>query len=194
MKTLGEKIRELRRKSGLSQEELAFEIGISRQTVSKWESDSMQPTTDNIRSLCEFFNVSAEYFIGEDKPTTTSAEAIESVATSASPITTTETDIAEVANENLDPSTETATKTPYSKKKILLLTLVISLSAMIFVASVIIGGVAISISTMPPLGAFETYSFNADVLAIVCGFLAFAALVAVITLIILIKRNKNGKM
>ena len=42
--TIGNKIYDLRRKRGLSQEQLGFEIDVSRQTVSKWELDVMRPT------------------------------------------------------------------------------------------------------------------------------------------------------
>lgn len=62
MVTIGEKIYRLRKQKGFSQEELAFEIGVSRQTISKWEANAMQPNTDNVRTLCEIFNVSANYF------------------------------------------------------------------------------------------------------------------------------------
>ena len=62
METIGEKIRKLRKQKGFSQEELAFRVGVTRQTISKWESDSMNPNMDSIRALCEIFNVNADYF------------------------------------------------------------------------------------------------------------------------------------
>lgn len=65
METIGEKIRTLRRKEGLSQEELAFRIGVSRQTISKWESDAMNPNMDSIRALCDIFDVKADFFFIE---------------------------------------------------------------------------------------------------------------------------------
>lgn len=66
MQSIGEKIYNLRKQKGLSQEELGFEIDVSRQTVSKWESNAMQPNLDNIKNLCTVFNVSLNYFIDED--------------------------------------------------------------------------------------------------------------------------------
>lgn len=65
MQTIGEKIYTLRKRAGLSQEELAYKLGVSRQTVSRWEMDAMQPNLENVRQLCEIFSVSADYFIGE---------------------------------------------------------------------------------------------------------------------------------
>lgn len=69
MKTIGEKIYNLRKLKGLSQEELGFEIGVSRQAVSKWEADFMKPNMENIRQLCVVFNVTANYFFSEDENT-----------------------------------------------------------------------------------------------------------------------------
>lgn len=63
MQTIGEKIRELRKSKKISQEELAFQIGVSRQTIHKWEAGDARPGTDNLKSLSEFFKVSSDYFI-----------------------------------------------------------------------------------------------------------------------------------
>lgn len=67
MKSIGEKIYRLRKAKGLSQEELGFEIGVSRQSVSKWEADFAKPNMENIKQLCEVFNVTANYFFSEDE-------------------------------------------------------------------------------------------------------------------------------
>ena len=58
--TLGEKIKDLRRKYNISQEKLAFEIGVSRQSVTKWESDAGLPDIDNLKALATLFNVSID--------------------------------------------------------------------------------------------------------------------------------------
>lgn len=60
--SLGEKIYSLRKSKGLSQEKLAEQAGVSRQTVYKWESDYVQPNADNIQVLCEIFAVARDYF------------------------------------------------------------------------------------------------------------------------------------
>lgn len=65
METIGEKIYKLRKKKGFSQEELGFEIGVSRQTISKWEANTMKPNADNIKQLCDIFSVSSSYFFNE---------------------------------------------------------------------------------------------------------------------------------
>ena len=58
-----ERIQELRRQKGISQEELANELGVSRQAVSKWESGQSFPELDNIVALSDFFGISADYIL-----------------------------------------------------------------------------------------------------------------------------------
>lgn len=64
---LGEKIMELRKRSGWSQEELAGKLNVSRQSVSKWESAMSVPELDKILQLSEIFEVSTDYLLKDDK-------------------------------------------------------------------------------------------------------------------------------
>ena len=57
---LSEKIRALRRRAGLSQEELAETVGVSRQAVSKWESGASVPELDKLVALSAFFGVTID--------------------------------------------------------------------------------------------------------------------------------------
>ncbi len=61
--TIGEKIRSLRKAKGKSQEDLAWDIKVSRQTINKWETNKVQPNADNIMMLCSIFEVSSDYFL-----------------------------------------------------------------------------------------------------------------------------------
>lgn len=63
-----QKLSELRKSAGLSQEELATKVGVSRQTVFKWESGLSSPSMDNILVLCRLFSVSADELIGNTPP------------------------------------------------------------------------------------------------------------------------------
>ena len=63
--TFSEKLVELRRKAGLSQEELASRLEVSRQAVSKWESGASDPSTMNLMALAKLFGVSAEELLKE---------------------------------------------------------------------------------------------------------------------------------
>ncbi len=61
--TLGEKIQELRRKRGMSQDVLAEKLDVSRQAVSKWERDEAIPETEKIIRLAQEFQVSIDYLL-----------------------------------------------------------------------------------------------------------------------------------
>ena len=63
---LSEKLYELRKKDGLSQEQLAERLGVSRQAVSKWESGKAVPESDTLISISEYFDVSLDYLMKED--------------------------------------------------------------------------------------------------------------------------------
>ena len=68
--TLGERIQELRKKSGLSQEGLGERLGVSRQAISKWESDVTVPEVDKLIAASRLFGVSVGVLLGveEAKP------------------------------------------------------------------------------------------------------------------------------
>ena len=61
---LSENIYKLRRESGLSQEQLAEKIGVSRQTISKWEGGLSKPELDKLKALSEFFQITLDELTG----------------------------------------------------------------------------------------------------------------------------------
>lgn len=61
----GDKLVGLRKKNGLSQEELAEKLGVSRQSVSKWESNNAYPETDKIVQICNLFDCSMDDLIND---------------------------------------------------------------------------------------------------------------------------------
>ena len=61
--TFGEKLQALRKAQGLSQEELAQRINVSRQALSKWESGASVPDTENVIALSRLFGVSTDYLL-----------------------------------------------------------------------------------------------------------------------------------
>jgi len=63
---LGEKIIQMRKQKEWSQEELASQLGISRQSVSKWESGASIPELDKIVSMSRLFGVSTDYLLKEE--------------------------------------------------------------------------------------------------------------------------------
>ena len=63
---MSEKILLLRKKAGWSQEDLALELGVSRQSVYKWESEASLPEIDKIKAIAKLFNVSFDYLMDDE--------------------------------------------------------------------------------------------------------------------------------
>ena len=63
--SLGERIKALRRRAGLSQEQVAEQVGVSRQAVAKWEAGQSAPSTENLRKLAQVLQVGLEELAGE---------------------------------------------------------------------------------------------------------------------------------
>ena len=61
--TFGEKLQALRKARGWSQEELAQQINVSRQALSKWESGTSVPDTENVVALSRLFGVPTDYLL-----------------------------------------------------------------------------------------------------------------------------------
>lgn len=60
---IGERLLKLRKQKGLSQEEIANIIGVSRQTISKWETGESNPDFDKIIPLCDLYNITTDELI-----------------------------------------------------------------------------------------------------------------------------------
>ncbi len=65
---IGDKIAYYRTSLGISQEELADTLGVSRQAVSKWEVGQTEPRLDKLPQLCELFGITTDDIIREDAP------------------------------------------------------------------------------------------------------------------------------
>ncbi len=63
---LHEKIYQLRKASGMSQEETAERLNISRQALSRWENGSAQPSANNIVEISKLFCVTTDYLLNDD--------------------------------------------------------------------------------------------------------------------------------
>lgn len=70
MKTFSEKLAELRRRESMSQEQLAEKLGVTRQSVSKWESGAAAPELGKLIALSDIFSVSVDYLVKDrmDEP------------------------------------------------------------------------------------------------------------------------------
>ena len=63
--TLGEKIKEARKQCGLSQEQLAEKMAVSRSAVATWEANNGLPDVDNLKALAQLLNVSVDYLLDD---------------------------------------------------------------------------------------------------------------------------------
>lgn len=72
----GEKLQMLRKARGWSQEELAQQINVSRQALSKWESGASIADTENVIALSRLFGVSTDYLLLSESETTSAPAAV----------------------------------------------------------------------------------------------------------------------
>ncbi len=63
---LNERIKTLRLAKSISQVDLAVMLNVSKQSVSNWENDNIQPSIDMLIRLADIFNVSTDYLLGRD--------------------------------------------------------------------------------------------------------------------------------
>lgn len=75
--SLGEKLSKLRKDNNYTQEQLAKILGVSRQSVSKWETDVAYPETDKLIKLVELYNCSMDYLIKEENKNEFENECVE---------------------------------------------------------------------------------------------------------------------
>ena len=64
--TLGEKLYTLRTKQNMTQEQLAEKLQVSRQSISKWESDATRPDLGKLKFLAQFYHVSLDALLDEN--------------------------------------------------------------------------------------------------------------------------------
>ena len=62
-----ERLIELRKINGISQRELARQTGITQAAISLWEKGTQQPNADSIQRICNFFDISTDYFLGHSE-------------------------------------------------------------------------------------------------------------------------------
>ena len=64
--TFAQKLKELRIRAGMSQEKLAERVGVSRQAITKWETDKGAPEMENLLALSDLFGVSVDELLGRE--------------------------------------------------------------------------------------------------------------------------------
>ncbi|MBR1971894.1 MAG: helix-turn-helix transcriptional regulator [Oscillospiraceae bacterium] len=74
--TIGQRIAQERKKLNISQVGLATRLDVSRQAISKWESDAAIPEIDKLIALSKLFGVSVGWLLGVEDPTVSRTEAL----------------------------------------------------------------------------------------------------------------------
>ena len=65
--TFGEKLKEARKEAGLSQEQFAEKMSVSRSAIAKWEADRGMPDVNNLKVMAQLLGVSVDYLLDEDE-------------------------------------------------------------------------------------------------------------------------------
>lgn len=175
--TIGNKIYDLRRKRGLSQEQLGFEIDVSRQTVYKWELDVMRPTTDNIRAMCAFFEVSAEVFLNDE------------IDIAPPKVTVVEKPVEKESKFN-------KLKDPCNKIRLTLITAAVTLVTLAVIAGIVVLSlwIAIDYSYSNPFETIQVHSIQIDWGFVSIIIVALAAIIAPVTYVILKAKGKKKSL
>lgn len=173
MSSLGKKLEELRKNAGITQEDLAFSLGVSRQTVYRWEAGIRIPNANQINSLCEVLKVSTTYLLSNNDSELKSEQSELAVSENS------ETAEAETNSHRL------------LKRKKLLLNIGLIFSVLIFVISSL-AFLIISIFTFINEGGVESVLIIDGIwLLIVLLIISIISLVGIILFAVLKKRNCN---
>ena len=65
--TFAEKLKSIRKQAGMSQEQLAEKLGVSRQAVTKWETDAGIPDIENMMAISALFDISIDELLSNEK-------------------------------------------------------------------------------------------------------------------------------
>lgn len=161
----GEKIRKLRKLQGMSQETLAERIGVTRQTISLWERNAVEPDMVNLMALCEALNIPLQKLL--------------------------EVEIAIASEKNL----KTSNTQPIKKKRIFVLGAVLGMLIMgMIVATVVVGMTAFSSNTgYSSVTDYYFHIPMSNVFAILLTTLISIVIVCIIRICVLVYKRKHQK-
>lgn len=72
-----ERLKELRTEFNISQQQLADVIGVSQQSINKYENHNVEPDIETLKAMADYFNVSIDYLVGYEKETKDSENSAE---------------------------------------------------------------------------------------------------------------------
>ena len=76
---LNEKIKELRKAQRVSQVEMASALGLTKQCVSNWENDNIQPSIEMLVKIADYFGVTTDYLLGRSETDVINVEGLSPV-------------------------------------------------------------------------------------------------------------------
>lgn len=104
--SFGEKLYELRTRFGLSQEDLAYKLGVSRQAVSKWELGPALPEMGSIVCISDLFNVSLDYLLKDNHKSDDMERLVVKFISSANNMSDAAKDLIDITSDGVIDDTE----------------------------------------------------------------------------------------
>lgn len=196
--TLGNRLAHLREKKGISQERLGELLGVTRQTVSSWETDKLLPKPENLRALCRYFRVEYDYFFPKGEETQSKqvqelAAAVMALQGQVSALQEAQGEQQKAEAADQDPG-KVAAKGRFRKAYIFLRSVALTVCAVLIV---LIAAVLIGISYQSGEGdaGANVIAWNMPLwlIAVIVGFFAAAVVAACSVGIVYLVRVKKAK-
>lgn len=133
---IANRLAKLRKEKGYSQEQLAEELDISRQAISKWERAEASPDTDNLIELAKLYNVSLDYLLGLDNEESKSVNKNQIIINENGIHIEDEEDVVDISKQGIqvvEKGEEVFTKNNYHKFKSIFDTCVSCVSVLVYV-------------------------------------------------------------
>lgn len=175
--SIGHKIYELRKKSGYSQEELGDLIGVSRQSVSKWELNETVPSSDKIKELSALFSVSADFLLENQDSEITNDTAINETD-----------DIA--ANEPTILIEEVAATKPKKRSKLGII-ICLSILGLVFIGISVVFGTILFTPNQTGLETVHAFNLGEGFVGLLLILVAIAVVLIFIILYFIFSKRKN---
>lgn len=195
--TLGNRLAHLREKKGVSQERLGELLGVTRQTVSSWETDKLLPKPENMRALCRYFRVEYDYFFPKEdtqsKQVQELAAAVMALQGQVSALQEAQGEQQKAEAADQDPG-KAAAKGRFRKAYIVLRSVALTICAVlvVLIAAVLIG---ISYQSGEGDAGANVIAWNMPLwlIAVIVGFFAAAVVAACSVGIVYLVRVKKAK-
>lgn len=138
--SIAERILTLRKSKGMSQEQLAEAVGVSRQAVSKWESEQASPDPEKIIAMSEIFGVTTDYLLKGIEPEKENEKKPEEKTTEENKTEDTHMTVGDVLDQKILTGENKAKAKKISKYVLIALGIFIAIDIISFIIYVIVNG------------------------------------------------------